>query len=97
MTAIEIGMAALILESPMLAEMEECMQMNVEVVRKFQSIQTVVDASGGVALIALADDGTAWTARAHFSGGYISEDDLEWKRLTDLPMTVEAVNPFKRR
>lgn len=52
--------------------------------RSFRSIQAVPDKEG-LALIAVADDGTAWAARSRLTNGHMLHDNLEWKRLTDLP------------
>lgn len=52
--------------------------------RSFQNIQAVFDGRG-VALIAIADDGTAWTAQAHSRNGYIPGTELEWRKIDDLP------------
>ena len=61
--------------------------------RKFKSIQAVVIAGEkGVGLIAVADDGTAWTARTHSVLGHVHSQDLEWKQITDLPVD-ESLKP----
>ncbi|GEM_PF-5095532 len=52
--------------------------------RKFISIQAI-ESEGSIALIALGDDGTAWTARTHANSGYMESDGLEWKPITALP------------
>lgn len=59
--------------------------------RKFQSIQVIAEGNG-VALIAIADDGTAWTARTYATGGYMNHENLEWKQITELPAN-ESVSP----
>lgn len=60
--------------------------------RNFQSMQAMPDSSGGVALIAVADDGTAWTARTHSVSGHMNHENLEWKQITPLPVN-KAINP----
>ena len=52
--------------------------------RRFTSIQTI-ESGGSVALIALADDGTAWTARTQSISGYMNNVDLVWKPIDPLP------------
>lgn len=64
--------------------------------RKFVSIQPVVVADG-VALIAVADDGSAWTAKSYCNSGYLNPEDLEWRPLTALPKGKSTAHPFVGR
>ena len=61
--------------------------------RYFQSIQAIPDPNeiGAVALLAVADDGSAWTAKTEIVAGYLDRG-IEWKQINPLPVN-QAINP----
>lgn len=52
--------------------------------RKFVSISAVGEANS-LRFVALADDGTAWTAFGRSQEGVSNFEKLSWVRLSDLP------------
>lgn len=63
--------------------------------RKFVSIQPIFTKpdAGDIALFAIADDGTAWSAIGRIASAWEVFDGLEWEQIPSLPNTEDKKVP----